>query len=438
MGTLLKTNGQFRLYLVYQIFSGLGGGIFSLFMLLSVHLIYGNAMYTGIAGFLMSAPFIFSFAVGPVVDRSNKVRIMRLTTLLEFGLLALLTFTPLLENLGVMFMFAIIFIYALAALFEGPSGTALLPHIVKEDEILQANSLISIASLTGGILLAVLLFGVLAEGENIQLIYGLSTGFLAGAFMFALFLRDPSTKAMPADKPKHRYLPDLIAGTKFLRKNVLLFFLIAIVTRVFFAEISYINMPAFVEYHAGAQGYIVVAVVGMAGSIIASSLVGTLGKKFKVGQMIFAFYIFAGVARIFFALVLPESFNASLGIVVVFATFINAAGIVYRTLEQKIPPKDMVGRIDTMTTTFISISVALGALVGGFIGRMVPDIAHIFIAQGAIIILTGIYIILVPAIRRLPKMNDITREGEGSDQESGSAAFSPTGSSETAEQFPSI
>jgi len=411
MGTLFKANGRFRLYLVYQIFSGLGGGIFSMFMLLSVHLIYGNAIYTGIAGFLMSAPFIFSFAVGPVVDRSNKVKIMRLTTLLEFGVLALLTFTPLLENLGVMFMFAVILVYAFAALFEGPSGTALLPHIVKEEEILYANSLINIASLTGGILLATLLFGILGEGENLRLIFGLSTGFLAGAFIFALFLRGSSAKAR-TDKPKHRYLPDLIAGAKFLRKNVLLFFLIAFVARVFFAEISYVNMPAFVEYHAGAQEYIVVAVAGMAGSIIASLLVGTLGKKFKVGQMMFAFFIFAGTARIFFALVLPESFYVSLGIVVVFMAVLGAAGIVYRTLEQKIPPKDMVGRVDTMTTTAAAISTALGALAGGFVGRTVPNAAYIFIAQGAIIILTGIYFILVPAIRKLPKINDFARERE--------------------------
>jgi len=418
MGTLFKTNKQFRLYMVYQIFSGLGNGIFSMFMMLSVHLIYGNAIYTGIAGFLMGAPFIFSLVVGPVVDRSNKVKIMRLTTLLEFGVLALLTFTPLLENLGVMFMFAVISVFAIAALFEAPSGRALLPHIVKEEEILQANSLINIAALTGGILLAVMLFRVLGEGENLQLIYGLSTAFLAGAFLFALFLRDPSAKALAADKPKHRYLPDLIAGTKFLRKNVLLFFVIAMVTRAFFSEIAYVNMPAFIEYNAGAQGYIIVAVVGMVGSIIASSLVGTLGKKFKVGQMMFAFFIFAGTARIFFALVLPESFYGSLGIVVVFATFVSAAGIVYGTLEQKIPPKDMVGRVDTMTTTFFAISVALGALAGGFIGRAVPNVAYIVMAQGAIIILVGIYYILVPGIRRLPKMDDIVREGEEPDANS--------------------
>jgi len=412
MAALLKSSGQFRMFLVYQIFSGLGNGIFSLFILLSVHLLYGNAIYTGIAGFLMSAPRIFSFAVGPVVDRSKKVKIMRLTTLVEFGTMALLAFTPLLENVGVIFMFAVISVFAAASMFEGPAGDALLPHIVKEDEILQANSLINIAALTGGILLAVLLFAVLEQVDNFHLVFGLSTGFLAVAFLFSLFLRNPDTKVVSIDKQRHRYLPDLIAGIKFLRGNVVLFILIAFVSLSFFSQVAYVNMPAFLEYHAGAQGYIVVTVVTMVGSLIASSLVGTLGKKFKVGQMMFAFFLFAGVARIFFALVLPQSFYASLGIVVVYATFLGAASIVYGTLQQKIPPKDMVGRVGTMSTTFSAISVALGALVGGFIGRVVPDAAYILIAYGAVTVLIGAYFVLVPAVRKLPKVGDIVREGE--------------------------
>jgi len=414
MGALLKTSGQFRVFLIYQIFSTLGNGIFSLFMLLSVHLIYGNALYTGIAGFLMSAPRVFSFVAGPLVDRGKKVKIMRITTLLEFGALALLTFTPLLENLGVVFMFAIIIIMSISAMLESPAGSALLPHIVKEDDILPANQLINIASMAGGILLAILLFVVLGQGENTMLIYGLSTGFLAGALLFSLFLREVSVKTEPTSKTIKSYRADLFAGMKFLRKNVLLFLIVVDVVQVFIGQIAYVSRPAFIEYHAGAQAYIILAVIGMVGGIIASSLLGPLGKKFKVGQLLLVFYLLAGVARIFFALVLPASFYVALGITVVIAIALNAAAIVENTLLQKIPPKDMVGRVDTMQTTFIAISVALGALAGAFIGRAVQDIAHIFIAQGVIVILTAFYFIFVPSIRKLPKFNDIAREEEDS------------------------
>ena len=416
MGALLKSSGQFRIFLMYDIFSTLGNGIFSLFMLLSVHLIYGSALYTGIAAFLMSVPRIFAFVVGPIVDRSKKVKILRVTTLLEFSALALLTFTPLLQNVGVMFMFAIIIVMSIAAMFESPTARALLPQIIKEDDILPANQLLNIASAAGGILLAILLLVVLDQ-DNTQLIFGISAGFVAAAFLVSLFVREVNVKTEPTGKTIQGYLADLTTGIKFLRGNVLKFLFIANVALVFMGQIAYVSRPAFIEYHAGAQAYILLAVIGMVGSIFASMVVGPLGKKFKVGQLLLVFYLFAGVARIFFALVLPLSFITALGITIVIAVALDAVGVVQNTLEQKIPPKDMVGRVDTMDTTLRAIFTALGALAGAFIGQVVSDVAYIFIAQGLIMSLTAIYIILIPAVRKLPKFNDIAREGNGSDED---------------------
>ena len=127
MLSLLRQNKIYRVFLMYRFFSAIGSAMFSMFILLAVHLIYENPIYTGIAGLLMATPLIFSFTVGPIVDKRNKIAIMRFTTLLEFLVLSLLAFTPLLDNLGVVFMFAVVFVYNVAALFESPVSTALLP-----------------------------------------------------------------------------------------------------------------------------------------------------------------------------------------------------------------------------------------------------------------------------------------------------------------------
>jgi len=417
MGALLKLGGQFRIYLVYDIFSALGNGVFILFMLLSVHLIFGNALYTGIAGFLMSAPRIFSFAIGPVVDRSKKVTIMRLTTLTELVMMALLTFTPMSDDFGVVFMFAVILVFAIAQMIGTPTGNALLPHIVKDDEILQANSLINIVSTVAGLILAFILFTVLEQGDNWQLIFGISMSFLAVAFLFSLFLRELNEKTEVSANALRNYLADIMAGMKFLRRNVLLFFIAADIALAFFGQISYVNRPAFFEYHVGARGYIILSVVLMVGSLIASFLVVPLSKKFKVSLLLAALYLFAGASRIVFALVLPISFIAAIAITIVNALFLASLGMVEGTLSQKIPPKDMVGRVDAMKTSFVAISVALGALAGGIIGQVVSDVAHIFLAQGAIVLVASLYYILVPSIRRLPKIDDIVRDGENPGEE---------------------
>lgn len=409
MLSLLKDNRVFRLFLAYRVFSGLGGGIFSIFVLLSVHLLYQNPIYTGIAGFLVVVPQIFSFAVGPIVDRKSKVSIMRITTLLEFAILTLLVIVPFEGGFNVIFLFVVVLIYSTAALFEGPAGVALLPQIVDEKKILQANSLIQVASMVGGIVIAAFLLGLLGnpETENLRVVYGVSAVFIAIAFIFTLFIKDPIGIAANDKKPDYR--ADLKAGAKFLRQSVLLFILMIIVARVFFAEIAYINLPMFAETHAGAQGYILIMVMALVGGILASVIVGRFGNKFKVGRLLFALTVLAGVGRIAFALFLPYSVVIGLSISLVYSVILSSYGIIIQSLIQKIPPKDMVGRVDTLIATSVAIVIAIGALAGGYIGSIVPVVDNIFIAQGAVLLVIGIFAILVPGIRALPSMNDITK-----------------------------
>jgi len=406
MLSLFKENKMFRTYLLYRVFSGLGGGIFAMFMLLSIHMIYGNPIYTGIAGFLMAAPQVFSFAVGPVVDRRNKVIIARFTTFLEFLVLVLVAFTPLVEQLGVMFMFAVIFVYAVTIVFEGPAGNALLPQIVHKDKLMEANSLVYIASLIGGIAIGLFLFLALGGGDaNVQFLYGISAGFTGLAFVFTLFLKDPTPKQSP--NIQTNYIHDLKEGVRFIRHNVLMFLVIAVVVKWFVIRIASVNTPMFADYHVGVQGYVVFALVGMAGGLVASYVMGVFGKRFKVGMLLFMMYILAGLTEIVFVLTLPHAYAFALGMLFLNSAFVDCTGIAYGTLEQKIPPKDMVGRVDTLTTTFVALAAMIGALIGGFLGSVVPIVDHIFIYLGISYVVIGVLLISVPSIRKLPKINDL-------------------------------
>jgi len=414
MIALFKENRMFRVFLGYQLFSGLGGVIFSVFMLLSVHLIYQNPIYTGIAGFLIAVPFIFSFAVGPVIDKSRKPVIVRWTTLLEFAAIGLLAFTPLHEQIGILFLFAIIFIAATAAAFESPAGKALLPQIVQGEQIVKANSIIQITQMLGGIAIAGLLFISLRDGadSNFSFIYGVSAVFLAVAFMFALFLKEPINKET-SEKPKAQsYFSDLKAGAKFLSRNTLLFITLAYISMALVGEIAAVNRPMFFEYYAGAQGYIVFGIMAMIGGIVASILMGVLGEKFKVGRLVFVLMLVAGAIRFAFVQVLPLSYVGALIILIFYATFASSVDIIFSSLEQQMPPKDMVGRVKTISTTFAAISVAVGALAGGFFGNIVPVVDHIFIFHGISYAVIGVFIILVPSVRRLPKINEIGESQE--------------------------
>ncbi|MCL2235013.1 MAG: MFS transporter [Defluviitaleaceae bacterium] len=404
---LFKGNKMFRRFLVYGVLSALGGGIFQIFMLLSIHLLYENPIYTGIAGALIALPHIFAFAVGPVVDRRNKVSIMRITIVLEFIPLALLAFTPLLENIGIMFMFAVIITYSVARLFEGSASGALLPQLVKSDELMKANSFANLIAMSGGLLVAVALFFVLGDVTDFSLVYGASAGLLVIAFLFSLLLKDPAEKGDGKLKEKIDYIKDLKIGGKFVVGNALLFFLVATVALSFVGEVAYVNRPEFFEYHVGSQGYIVFTTLVLVGGIVASALTGAMGQKIKIGPMIFIVLLIVGFMRIAITLILPYNFGVALTFQILAAAFGTVFGLVINSYMQKITPKDMMGRVGSIFTTPAAMITVLGALVGGFVGSMIYAVDYIFIFQGVSYIALGIFLVLIPKIRKLPKINDI-------------------------------
>jgi len=406
---LFKQNKMFRVFLMYQFFSSIGGAMFSMFILLSVHLIYGNPIYTGIAGFLMAAPRVVSFAVGPIVDRRNKIAIMRFTTFLEFLVLSFLAFTPLQEHLGVMFMFAVIFAYNIAALFENPAATALLPQIVKEEEILQANSLINIIAMAGGIAIGVVLLISLGGDIDFSFLYGFSAVFLILAFISSLFLRNPSVKAATEKSQTPNYLQDLKEGVKFIRGSILLYTILAVVAMDFVGEMAYVNRPMFLETHVGAQGYVLFSLMTLIGGVAASYFVGRLGNRFRIGRFVFILFVIAGAVRIVFAMLVPLHLFGALITMIAFTTLAFSVDIIFSSLNQKVPPKNMVGRVSTISTTFVAIFVALGAFAGGFLGSIVRDAGYVFIYQGISLVVIGVIIMLIPSIRKLPRMDEIKK-----------------------------
>lgn len=408
MVNLFKQNKMFRVYLMYQFFSSIGGAMFSMFVLLSVHLIYNNPIYTGIAGFLITLPRIVSFAVGPIVDKRNQVTIMRLTTLLEFSLLAMLAFTPLQLNIGIMFTFAVIFFYNVAALFEEPASTALLPKIVDEDSILTANSLIQIVAMTGGIGIAIILYSSLADDINFSFLYGFSAVFLSLAFLSSLFFKIANKQNAKTEKID--YIADLKEGAAFLKGNVLLLIVIATIALGFFGEITYINRPQFLEYHVGAQGYILFTVMSLVGGIASSYIINKYGNATTVSKFIFVLFILAGAMRIVFTVLVPIRLASALVAMAAYTAMASAAGMVFMTLRQKMPPNNMVGRISTISTTFVAIAVTIGALVGGFLGNVVADTGHIFIFQGSMYFVIALLLMLSPTFRKLPSFGEIKKD----------------------------
>ena len=112
------------------------------------------------AGLFILPFFLFSATAGQIADKYEKSRLIRLTKLLEIGVMALASLAFALESLAL--MLACLFLMGAQSALFGPVKYAILPQHLQEDELVGGNALVEsgtfiailIGTLAGGLLVA--------------------------------------------------------------------------------------------------------------------------------------------------------------------------------------------------------------------------------------------------------------------------------------------
>ena len=406
---LFLGNGAFRIFLLFRAFSGIGVGIFRIFMMWAVHAQYQNPLYTGIAGFMFVAPFVASFLAGPLVDRLNKACLLRVACFAGFCVAALLLAVPYAGRPGVWFLHLAILVFSIADVFAGPAATALLPRIVGDDDLVKANALVNIAGTVAGLCIGVALYVMMARGAGFGLVHGVNAAVLLAAFVFSFFLRDKG-HAQAGGAELRAYFAELALAFAFVRRGIMRHMVIALVFVFLFAEIAYVNVPMFAELHMGtASGYILLSALALVGGILGSFISRIAGPRLELSKIFVAGFIAAGIARIAFVSVIATDVSRAVWIYILYAGLGSALGIFMRTLKQKLSPKDMIGRVDAITASIASAAAAIGAILGGAAGALLPSVDAALVIQGTSSIAIGAFLLLSRRVRMLPKINDVER-----------------------------
>jgi len=412
MSKLFLANGNFRNFLLFQTFRGIGSGIFSIFMMWMIHFEYQNPFYTGAVGFMFAFPFIASFIVGPFVDKRNKVTLIRIACFVQFIIAGLLLVIPYIFTPGIWFFLFAVFIFYTALVIDQPAETALLPMIVDGEDLIKANALINIVATAFGLGIGVFLYFSMDGNNGFQLVYAINAAVLLIALVFSALLRSPESKQsdVKADTAVFKtYFTELKAGLLFVRHGVVMFLIVFLVFMDIFASVAYVNLPMFAQVHTGqASGYIILTALAMVGGILGSYISRIVGAKLEVWKIFVACFILAGIARIVFVNVIAQDFSRALWIYILYIGLGSTIGMFFRTLMQKLPPKHMIARVNTITTSLFSVTSALGALLGGLLGTLIANVDTVFIIQGISYIVIGVCICLTGPIRKLPKIDDVT------------------------------
>lgn len=306
---------------------------------------------------------LFSPLVGAFIDRFNKKKIMVLT---DFIRGTLIVFMILLAN-HLVALFIIVILNSIAGIFFNPSRQAVLPGIVKKEQLAVANSLSNVVYGVTGIFGASLggVVSALFTYKAAFLINSISF-FLSATLVFFTFIPDLKDQV----QKREPYFKSIIEGYKFILRSKIVFSLV-------FAGLSWglvggayqvlIVIYGAKVFHAGDFGIGLLYSGEGLGMLIGSLLVA---KYFSTNteQMIKVFgwsYLVQGTFFLFFIL----SGHLLLGVIFVFMMYI-AGGIITpldSTLIQTFTPQNLLGRVFTFHTATYSSLMQLSIFTTGLL-----------------------------------------------------------------------
>jgi len=383
-----------------------------MFMMWAIHALYQNPIYTGVAGAMFAAPMMASFIIGPFVDRWCKVAVLRISCFVMLIAVGVVMVAPnVFDGPGAWFMLFSILMFSIAAVFGNAAGTALLPQVVGGDDLVKANVMVQITGTVTGLAIGVVLYVLMVRGAAFELVYGVNAAVLLLGLVFSFGLRGARAVAEAEQVSFKAYFNELRAGLSFVAKGAMLPLVIGMIFMSFAADMAYVNLPMFAEEHLGtATGFIILSAIAMAGGVIGSYIGGVVAPKLALWKIFVMCFIAAGVARILFVMVIPDNFTRALLIHVLYAGLASTVVIFFRSLTQKLPPSHFVGRVTTLTASFQGVAAAFGALLGGYLGSVLPRVDVVFFIQGAAYIAIGLGLFVSGRVRGLPKIGDVVAE----------------------------
>jgi MFS family permease len=399
MFTLLRQR-NFALLWFGGFISIMGDMVLNVALPFFVYQVSGSTLATAVMVAAELLPrLLFGSIAGVFVDRWDRRKVMVMTSISQGLVILPLFFVQSAETLWIVYLIS--FIQVTFAMFFGPAENALLPLLVSEDKLIQANSLNAmnnnfarlIGPPLGGALLA--LWGL----PGVVLFDSLT--FIIAGFMILLITQ--SGRAAPSaetdvnveESSWRRFWKEWAEGMEIVRKDRIVAVLFTTVVMLNFGGVMIDPLGAayiidVVKTNAEVFGLLVAiqAVGGIAGGLLAG----------KIGTQVSAARLY-GWAEVILGIVLVIRYNIpELPVLFVMTLLIGlpaALGMAsLETLFQRNVPNTHLGRIYGALNSTVGITSLLGVLgISGVLGEVLGIVPVLNIAAG-ITMLTGLIALL--------------------------------------------
>ncbi|HET7429306.1 MAG TPA: MFS transporter [Gaiellales bacterium] len=339
-------NRDFALLWGGQTGSLIGDGVFLVAMAWQVYAISNAPTALSMVGVAMTIPTIVLLLAGGVVtDRFDRRHVLIAADTVRgvaVGALAVLSLTG---SLQLWHMFVLVALYGAGTAFFGPAFDAIVPGLLPEQMLPQANSLDQFVRPIAFRLVGPALGGWLVS------VFGVGTAFALDAASFALsaaMVAAIATRTAPGAVGS--VTGDLRRGFAFVRDNVWLW---GTLVSAAFAYLLFLGpvevlLPYVVKngLHGSAAELGLVFAVGGLGSVGAAVIMSERGQPRRSITVIYASWTLATLAVIGYGLATAawQLMVASF----VFNALETVGTIVWATLKQREVPQAMLGRVSSL------------------------------------------------------------------------------------------
>lgn len=362
-------NPNFRLFWAGNFTSNIGTWMQNVAQGWLVLTLTNSAFWLGVVGFAGSIPFLFFTLFGGVIaDRVDKRRLLLVTQTIMMVLAFLLAGLTYFHAIGVWGVAAIAFGNGVAMSMNAPSYQALVPRLVKREDLTNAIALNSAQFNMSRILGPTL-------GGYAMAIFGMAGNFFLNGFSFLAVL----WALMRIDYPKeelilHQSMWDsLHGGFAYLRSNRQMYVLVwmTVFASFFgFPFITFIPYFAKVQLNAGERGLGWLLACSGLGSVLGAMTIAISGVIRHRGRVL------SGCGIVFFAAIIGFSYSHVFALSEGLAFIEGFCGILmiscFNVSIQHLSSDAMRGRMMSIyATSFLGLP-PIGALVAGELSRHIP------------------------------------------------------------------
>lgn len=333
----------------------------------------GSVSKAGITAFFSVLPIVLAtFFGGPIIERVGYKRVSILSDLLSGATVALI---PLLHGtVGLSFWQLQVLVF-LGAFLDAPGSTArsaIIPELSQEAEmpLERVNALAQIMDRLAG------LVGPLLGGVLVGLIGASNVLWVdAATFLISSVIISAGIPArlVPVPAPAEEggftgYMRDLREGLGFVRRDRLVFTMIAVITLTNFLDspVSSVLLPAYADRVLASPTALgaLISAIG-AGSVAGAALFGAVGHRLPRRLIYLTAWVMVAVPQLGMAQLPPLPYMIGLSALLGFSS--GPLNPIIETLLQERVPLEMRGRVFGMTRALAWMAMPLGPMIAGFV-----------------------------------------------------------------------